>query len=91
PPATETDCTDGIDNDCFDGTDCDDPDCATDPACLNPCNNDGTCDPGEDCNNCSSDCDSKLNGNPSGRYCCGNGQEEGPEGPGGVDLCDGNP
>jgi hypothetical protein len=54
-----------------------------------PCNNDGTCDPGEDCENCAGDCDSKTNGPPSGRYCCGNGTLEGPEGDG--TICDGNP
>ncbi|TDJ55177.1 MAG: DUF1566 domain-containing protein [Planctomycetota bacterium] len=52
------------------------------------CNNDGICDPGEDCETCGNDCDSKTNGPPSGRYCCGNGVVEGPEGDG---RCDGNP
>jgi hypothetical protein len=33
PPATETNCTDGDDNDCDTYTDCDDSDCDTDPAC----------------------------------------------------------
>lgn len=47
---------------------------------------DGHCDPGEDCETCS-DCDGKTNGPPSGRYCCGNGVQEGPEGDG---RCDGN-
>jgi subtilisin family serine protease len=91
PPPNEipnSTCQDGIDNDCNDGADCDDPDCETDPACVNPCDDDGVCEPGEDCHNCSSDCDSKLNGRPSGRYCCGNGILEGPEGDG---RCDGNP
>lgn len=65
------------------------------------CNDDGTCDAGEDCNNCPndcfsgsgascgngvcevadgedcvncpSDCNGKQNGNPNGRFCCGNG------------------
>lgn len=56
-------CTDGIDNDCDDLIDCDDPDCASDPACDcadvgEPCGNDGDC-----CNmNCS-------NGPPSSRVC----------------------
>lgn len=48
---------------------------------------DGVCAPGEDCESCPSDCDSKTNGRPSGRYCCGNGVQEGPEGDG---RCDGN-
>ena len=52
------------------------------------CNNDGVCDPGEDCETCG-DCAGKLNGPPSGRYCCGNGVLEGPEGNG--SICDGNP
>ena len=34
------------------------------------CNNDGSCDPGEDCNNCPNDCGSKTNGNPNSQYCC---------------------
>ena len=52
------------------------------------CNNDGVCDPGEDCNSCSNDCSGKQNGKPSGRYCCGNGAEESAEGNG--SICDGN-
>jgi subtilisin family serine protease len=88
PQSTETDCTDGIDND-YDGlTDCADPDCGNDSACLSSsCNNDGDCDPGEDCKNCPNDCDGKLTGKPSGRYCCGNGIQEDPEGDG--SICDG--
>jgi len=33
----------------------------------------GTCEPslGEDCLSCSQDCNGKQNGNPSGRFCCG--------------------
>ena len=54
PPATETNCTGGIDEDCDDVTDCDDTDCISDPAC--PSCGDGTCDPGEDQCNCSADC-----------------------------------
>jgi hypothetical protein len=89
PPATETNCTDGFDEDCDGGADCNDPtaDCDGHPACSSSCGN-GTCDAGEDCNTCSSDCDSKVNGPQSGRYCCGNGVLEGPEGDG---RCDGNP
>lgn len=33
PPGTETDCSDGIDNDCDGSIDCADGDCAGDPAC----------------------------------------------------------
>lgn len=57
--------------------------------CPQPlCNADGVCDAGEDCDTCPQDCDSKKNGHPSGRYCCGNVIAEGPEGDG---RCDGNP
>jgi hypothetical protein len=86
----EASCTDGIDNDCNGATDCADASCSTDPACQTPtsCNNDGVCDPGEDCLNCASDCAGVTGGKPSGRYCCGNGTQEAPEGNGAV--CDGN-
>jgi hypothetical protein len=86
----ELTCDDGLDNDCDDLFDCDDPDCDADPACAPPavCDNDGVCEPGEDCLNCAGDCDGRQNGNPSRRYCCGNGVAEGPEGDG--TLCDGN-
>jgi hypothetical protein len=80
----EVTCNDGIDNDCDGLTDTDDPDCQSGGVC----NNDGVCEPGEDCNNCGGDCDSRTNGRPSDRYCCGNGIVEGPEGDG---RCDGNP
>ncbi len=36
PPATETNCTDGIDEDCDSATDCSDADCSSDPACDVP-------------------------------------------------------
>lgn len=49
---------------------------------------DGTCDVGENCITCSSDCDSKISGNPASRYCCGNGIAESAEGDG--SICDGN-
>lgn len=45
------------------------------------------CDPDEDCRSCSRDCAGKTNGNPSGRYCCGNGIQEALED---QLLCDGN-
>ncbi len=34
------------------------------------CDNDGSCEAGEDCNNCANDCRAKTNGSPSSRYCC---------------------
>jgi len=48
PPATETNCTDGINEDCDADTDCDDPDCVDDPACDcgekgDPCTSDDDC------------------------------------------------
>ena len=81
-------CDDGEDNDCDGDVDCDDLDCASDQACQPTCNNDGTCDPGEDCQNCGNDCAGRQNGRPSNRYCCGNGIEESAEGDG--SICDGN-
>ncbi|MCH9648912.1 MAG: M4 family metallopeptidase [Deltaproteobacteria bacterium] len=51
------------------------------------CDNDNVCEPGENCNNCSNDCAGKLNGNPSGRYCCGDGTIQSAET---AALCDGN-
>jgi len=52
------------------------------------CVNNEVCEPGEDCNNCSSDCAGKSNGKPSGRYCCGDGVPESAEG--NYSICDGN-
>ncbi len=52
-----------------------------------PCNNNGICDPGEDCETCD-DCEGKQNGPPAGRFCCGNGIVEEAEGDG--TICDGN-
>jgi hypothetical protein len=75
PPSAETSCTDGIDNDCDSFTDCDDADCTGDPACV--CDSDGTCETGEDCNNCSSDCISGAGGAECGNGMCeaGNGED----------------
>ena len=47
-------CNDGVDNDCNGFTDCADSACLDDPGCM--CNFDGTCDLGEDCRSCPSDC-----------------------------------
>jgi hypothetical protein len=52
------------------------------------CNNNGMCDPGEDCNSCSNECSGKQNGKPSGRYCCGDGTPQSAEGNG--SICDDN-
>ena len=57
-------CTNLIDDDCDGNTDCDDGDCAGDPACLIPCGDDGSCDVGENCEDCPMDCVD---------YFCGNG------------------
>ena len=80
-------CTDGLDNDCDGFTDCADADCLLDPACASSCGN-GTCESGESCLSCAADCPGKQNGPQSGRFCCGNGVPEGPEGDG--SICDGN-
>jgi hypothetical protein len=84
----EVSCTDGVDNDCNGATDCADTNCSGDPACQTACNNDGVCDPGEDCLSCANDCAGVTGGKPANRYCCGNGVQEAPEGDGSV--CDGN-
>jgi len=84
----EVSCTDGIDNDCNGATDCDDSNCNGDPACQTTCNNDGVCDPGEDCLGCVNDCAGVTGGKPANRYCCGNGVQESPEGDG--SICGGN-
>lgn len=88
PPATETVCNDGLDADCDGATDCADSDCAASPSCATTCDGDGTCEAGETCNNCASDCASVINGPPSGRYCCGDGIAQSAEGNGAV--CNGN-
>lgn len=83
-------CDDGLDNDCDGDTDCADADCSGDAACQQVgCDNDGVCDAGESCLDCSGDCAGKSNGSPRGRYCCGDGVLQSPEGDG--SICDGNP
>lgn len=92
PPLSESEpalgyCSNLIDDDCDGNVDCHDSDCSDEPDCQSACNEDGICQPGEDCNNCANDCDSKRTGKPSSRYCCGNGIQEEPEN---LTLCDGN-
>ncbi len=89
PPSSESSCTDGLDDDCDGAVDCADADCSADPACApSGCDGDGVCESGEDCNNCSSDCDGVTSGRPSNRYCCGDGTQDAAEGDG--SICDGN-
>ncbi len=52
---------------CGGGTVCNE---ATDSCDAPACDDDGSCEAGEDCNNCPNDCRSKTGGKPSGRYCC---------------------
>lgn len=43
---------------------------------VSPFCGDGTCQTAamlEDCRNCPEDCNGRLNGNPAGRFCCGEG------------------
>jgi hypothetical protein len=64
PPATETSCTDGVDNDCDGAVDCADSDCAVDPACI------PTCLPrGASCTTNNQCCSTKCKG-PAGRKTC---------------------
>jgi hypothetical protein len=90
PPVSEATCSDNVDNDCDTLIDCDDSDCADDPACQLPdCDNDGVCEPGENCLTCGGDCAGRQNGKPSGRFCCGDGILQDAEGSGAI--CDFNP
>ncbi len=57
-------------NDPCPGQDCDE---GADVCVPLACNNNGTCDAGEDCNICPNDCIGKQSGNPNSRYCCGDG------------------
>jgi hypothetical protein len=69
--ASETSCSDGLDEDCDGQNDCSDPDCSDDPACV--CDGDGICEAGEDCIGCPSDCRSGTCGN--GRCDAANGED----------------
>jgi len=86
-PASESSCGDQQDNDCDGLADCEDSDCVADANCQSACDGDGMCEPGEDCKSCPGDCDGYSRGRPSGRYCCGNGMLEWPEGD---ERCNGN-
>jgi hypothetical protein len=90
PPGSEVlACSDNVDNDCDGLADCDDSDCSGDPLCQVPaCDGDGVCEAGEDCLSCGGDCAGRLNGEPSGRFCCGDGIQQNAEGGGAI--CDNN-
>lgn len=82
-------CDDGIDNDCNGLFDCDDPTCWDAPSCDSSSNcGDGICNPGESCHSCPPDCEGRLSGKRSDRFCCGDGMIAPPEGDG--SICDGN-
>ena len=63
-------CDPGIGEDCITCA----ADCPSGDPVLPGCGN-GICEPGlgEDCLSCAQDCRGKQNGNPSNRYCCGDG------------------
>jgi hypothetical protein len=66
-------------------------DCTAPPptnACLAFTCGDGVCDEGEDCKLCRADCLGQTKGAVSGRYCCGDGTAQPPEGDGAI--CDDN-
>ena len=86
PGGTSEICNDGVDNNCDGAIDCRDSLCTSNSACQSSCG-DGVCEAGETCADCG-DCSGRQTGAPSGRYCCGNGVAEGPEGDGAI--CDNN-
>ncbi len=55
-PELETNCDDGVDNDCDGFIDCDDSACSGDPACGPGACGDGSCDAAEDQCNCAAGC-----------------------------------
>ena len=77
---------------CDDGDACTGPDACDAGVCVGPdtgvcvCPN-GTCDPGEDCNTCSADCEDFV-GSQAETFCCGDGIEQVAETDG--SICDGN-
>ena len=81
-PESETDCSDGFDNDGDGLTDCEDPDCVSDPACDN-CGNGildagEQCDGGDNCTDCSCPSGMEPNGSLGCRdpNLCGNGVQD---------------
>ncbi|MCH8251977.1 MAG: S8 family serine peptidase [Planctomycetes bacterium] len=62
PPANETDCADGVDEDCDGFTDCDDGDCDLDPSCQ-------CLSPGSSCTDDAECCSNKCKGPPGGKTC----------------------
>ena len=93
----ETDCADGIDNDGDGSIDCDDPNCASDEACLEPeiCD-DGVDNDGDsyiDCDDWDCDDDPACGGSGSGSEICDDGVDN--DGNGYVDCddwdCDDDP
>ena len=69
PPSSEAGfCTDGIDNDCGGGTDCNDADCSSDPACQQ-CVDPGDGQPCTSTTNCCSGVGNCTGGKPSNRVC----------------------
>lgn len=63
PPASEINCSDGIDNDCDDAVDCADSSCAGSPACP-------TCSPaGAACSSNSQCCSNRCKGKPGSQVC----------------------
>jgi hypothetical protein len=60
PPANESTCNDGIDDDCDGATDCDDTDCGADPSCAVTCLDSGAaCNSDDEC--CSGRCKNNTN------------------------------
>lgn len=63
PPAAESSCTDGIDDDCDGSTDCGDSDCAASASCPSCGATGSSCSSGADC------CSGRCKGRPGSRTC----------------------